>query len=289
MWFLKSAFITGFIAWLAVAFVCALLQLGRGAAPMLSWLGLALASSGPLAYFASMFFSRQPRTRRHPVEFSVIAGLGLAMCMAMAWRHGEAAGLVHAGAAASVFGWLIYLRWYAPLPAPAGIVAKRGASLPDFQLHRLDGATVRSGDLRGQPHVLVFIRGSWCPFCVAQVRDIAEAYRDLQAAGAQVMIISSQPLDRQRSLAERFNAPMDFMCDPGNRAARQLGIAARWGTPLGLQLLGYSSDTALPAVIITDANGRILDLALPDDYRFRPEPADFLRVLAEHRRKRAPA
>jgi peroxiredoxin len=290
VWFLKSAYITAFIAWLIASCAYALLQLTRGAEPSLSWLGMALAALGPLAYFAWVSLTHPPRSQRHPVGYSVVAGLGLAICMAMAFRHGQAGVSVHAWAAVSVIGWLVYLRWYAPLRGRrAGAALAPGSELPDFQLQSLDGDTVSSTAFRGQPHILLFIRGNWCPFCVGQVREMARAYRALAAAGARVVVVSAQSLQRQRSLAARFDAPMAFMCDSANQAARQLGLAARWGTPLGLQLLGYASDTALPTVIITDAAGRILELVLPDDYRIRPEPTDFLRILERHRAAAAPA
>lgn len=244
---------------------------------------MALATLGPLAYFVRVSLKAQPRTQRHPVGSSTVAGLGLAICMAMAYRYGQAAGSIHAWAAVPVIGWLIYLRWYAPLRGRrAGVELAPGSELPNFPLQSLDGHTVDSSAFRGRAHILLFIRGNWCPFCVAQVREMARAYRELAAAGAQVVVISAQPLRRQRELAARFDAPMAFMCDPGNRAAQRLGLAARWGTPLGLQLMGYASDTALPTVIITDPAGRVLELALPDDYRIRPDPAEFLRVLQRH-------
>jgi peroxiredoxin len=279
MGLLKSAFISAYLVWLVLAVTYALLQMLRGVEPLLSWLGMALAALGPLSFFAWVFASKPSRTERHPVEHSALSGLGLAICMALAWRHGTAAGWAHAWAAVSLVGWMVYLRWYSPLPKPDAESLESGALLPDFQLQSLSGETVNSALFRGQPHILVFIRGNWCPFCTAQVREIAAACRELAAAGARVAVISPQPLTRQEELARRFEAPMEFLQDPGNRAASQLGIAARWGTPLGLQALGYGSDTVLPTVIITDADGRVMQLDSTDNYRIRPEPQEFLRVL----------
>ena len=73
---------------------------------------------------------------------------------------------------------------------------------------------------------------------------------------------------------------MIFLRDADNAAARQLGIFAPWGTPMGVQLLGYDTDTVLPTVVITDADGNILYSHLTDNYRIRPEPAAFLDILA---------
>ena len=62
-------------------------------------------------------------------------------------------------------------------------------------------------------------------------------------------------------------------------AARQLGISRSNSIPFGMQLLGYSSEAALPTVVVIDANGRILFTDLTDNYRHRPEPEKLISVL----------
>ena len=110
-------------------------------------------------------------------------------------------------------------------------------------------------------------------------RDEAFRDRELEASGATVALISPQPLSEHRKLVKKFDIPLLFLRDPDNKAAKQLGILAPWGTPMGMQLLGYASDTVLPTVIICDAHGTILYSDLTDNYRIRPEPTEFLQVL----------
>ena len=71
------------------------------------------------------------------------------------------------------------------------------------------------------------------------------------------------------------------MVDANNQVAQQLGIFAKNGLPLGLQVFGYENDTVLPTVLITDATGKIIFADLTDNYRMRPEPATFLAILDE--------
>lgn len=73
------------------------------------------------------------------------------------------------------------------------------------------------------------------------------------------------------------------MTDEGNIAARALGIDNPDGLPMGMQMLGYDSETVLPTVIITDKNGQILWTHETDNYRVRPEPEVFLAVLRDHK------
>jgi peroxiredoxin len=279
MAFLRSLFVSTYLAYLLVASVYALAQLARGTDPLLAWLGMGLAALGPLSFFAWILMSKPPRTARHPVEYSVIGALGLAIAMATSWRHGEAAGAAHGWAAVAVFGWLVYLRWYSTFRQRDATGLEPGDALPDFPLRNLDGESVNSSLFRGRTHVLVFYRGNWCPFCTAQVGELAGRYRELEDAGATVVLISPQPVPKHRELARRHAVPLQFLQDAGNEAARRLGILDRWGVPLGMQLLGYASDTALPTVIISDAQGRIVYSDLTDNYRIRPEPEQFLEVL----------
>ncbi|NIP17299.1 MAG: hypothetical protein GWM87_03425 [Xanthomonadales bacterium] len=82
--------------------------------PLLSWLGLALAALGPLSYLVWTRITKPAQTTLHPVEYSVVCGLGVAITMAVSWRHGDAAGWIHAWAGLSLIGWVVYLRWYRP-------------------------------------------------------------------------------------------------------------------------------------------------------------------------------
>ena len=63
---------------------------------------------------------------------------------------------------------------------------------------------VSSKSFLGKPTAFVFIRGNWCPLCVAQVRELAADYQSLAARGIEVALIAPQPLAETRALAERF-------------------------------------------------------------------------------------
>jgi hypothetical protein len=109
---LKSVFISAFVSWLVLVSLYAFIQLTRGTEPLISWLGLALTAFAPLAFFIKAFLFKSPRTPRHPVEYSILSGLGLALCMTMSFRYEQSAGLIHVWSGITLVGWLVYLRWY---------------------------------------------------------------------------------------------------------------------------------------------------------------------------------
>lgn len=280
---LKSVFISIFICWLTVVSGYAIVQLSSGAKPMPGWLGLALAALPPLGFFIKAFLARSARTPRHPVEVSVPSALGLAITMAVSYRYGDAAGYIHLLAGITVLGWFAYLRWYSVFRNRDTAALRTGSILPDFRLESLDGHIVSSESFKAKPHLLLFYRGNWCPFCTAQIEELADAYQRLADLGLSVILISPQSVKKNQSLADRFDAPMTFLRDRDNMAARQLGILHKWGTPMGLQLLGYQSDTVMPTIVLTNAQGKIVFTDQTDNYRVRPEPGVFEELLKANR------
>ncbi|WP_233149982.1 peroxiredoxin-like family protein [Kineosporia sp. A_224] len=170
-----------------------------------------------------------------------------------------------------------YQTWYTDQHRPSGGLAV-GELLPAFALQTADGSPTTSEALRASPHVILFYRGSWCPFCVAQVRELAAQYRELDRRGVHVALISPQPADDTRALAERFDVPMDFYVDHQGSAARALDIVQQGGVPLSFTA-GTDGDTVVPTAIVTDAVGRVVWFQHADDHRVRPEPATFLEVI----------
>ena len=276
---LKSIFISGFVTWLALVSVYAIAQLVRGTEPLLSWLGLALAAFSPLVFFIKAFLFKSPRTPRHPVEYSVLSGLGLVVTMAMSIRYGQAAGAIHVWAGITLLAWLVYLRWYSVFRGRDAQALQVGSVLPEFRLESLEGHIVSSESFKAKPHLLVFYRGNWCPFCTAQIEELAAAYKRLEEKGISVILISPQSIKKNQALAARFDVPMVFLRDRHNAAAKQLGILHEWGTPMGMQVLGYESDTVLPTVVLTDEQGQIVFSDQTDNYRVRPEPKVFEAIL----------
>jgi len=275
----RSIFVPSYYGFVSVVAVYAGVELLRGMQPWAAWLGLFICTAAPALFFTSALLFPKPRTARHPVEFSLVCGLGLVITMVFNWRYGDASGAIHIWAGACLLGWLVYLRWYSVFPNRNAKDLVKGQTLPEFELMSESGQTFTSSELTGKPHVLVFYRGNWCPFCTAQISELADQYQTLNDMGVDILLISSQPQSHNTRLAARFEAPMRFMRDTDNQAAKTLGIAAPWGTPMGMQLLGYPSETSLPTVIITDSAGRLLWTHQTDNYRLRPEPETYIKIL----------
>ena len=67
---------------------------------------------------------------------------------------------------------------------------QRGASAPAVKLTAVDGSVVDLGEaFAAKPTILVFYRGSWCPYCNKQLAALSEAQEELQKLGYQILAV----------------------------------------------------------------------------------------------------
>lgn len=270
----KSIFLGTYMPALALAVGHALWCLAADPGDLAWWGVLAGCAPGAL-FFARVFLAPVARTRALMWPVFAAHAFGTLLLLASGSREALPWGYVLS------VGWagsLLYQLWYSRFGRTGSAALARGRTLPDLVLEDAEGRVVRVHDLPGAL-LVIFYRGNWCPLCVAQIREVAGQYRELAARGVETLLVSSQPAGHTADLAARFDVPLRFLVDRDNRAARSLGILAKNGTPPGLQALGYESDTAMPTVVLTDAARTILFCDETDNYRVRPEPDTFLRIL----------
>lgn len=242
------------------------------------WAGAAVAWFAIGGYLGYILIGRPSDRSRHlwPLTAVSLAGVGAAVVVASAVPRGEhilSIVVAIAGLAATLGYQYLYSRQHRSSRVP-----EIGEPLPDFPLTTLDGARVSSRVLLGRPRVILFYRGTWCPFCMTQVRELAARYRELERRGVGVALVSPQRSDESAALASRFDVPMDFFIDAGGEASRALDLVQAGGVPV-IFGSGTDGDTVVPTVLITDARGVVLWRAIADNHRVRPDPEVFLRVL----------
>ena len=177
--------------------------------------------------------------------------------------------------------WILYLKWYSIFKDRTNETLQVGSQLEEFQLQNSNKEQILSSSFLGSPSIFLFYRGNWCPLCMAQIKEIATQYNELEKLGVHTVLISPQPHKQTKNLADKFKLNFHFLVDYKNKVAKQLGIFAEKGIPAGFQILGYDSDTVMPTVVITDKTGKIIFADLTDNYRVRPEPELFLKIIKE--------
>jgi len=277
--FLKSIYVMVYIMGANAIAVWSVYQLYAGGIGF-GWAGVLLAWLPGAMFFNYITLTQSlPRTTANlpAISFLTLSG---AVLTVIAWLQNPQQGaLPLILGVTGVLGWSLYLFWYSRYGGREGTELRIGNPLPEFTLEDEAGREVNSRQFLGNPALLLFYRGNWCPLCMAQIKEIAAQYQQLADHGVQIVLISPQPHKHTQKLAQRFEVPFIYLVDAGNKVARQLKLLAKNGLPFGMQLLGYDSDTVMPTVVITDAEGKILFADLTDNYRVRPEPETFMRVL----------
>lgn len=274
---LKSLFISTFISLAVFTTGMALWQLFTGGG--WPWAVLLLTCVPSVGFFSYLFVLKPASTSENlpTVFWPTLLGTLAVISLALA---GQACVVMVSLAVLNLLGVHAYIRWYSRYGARRANVAL-GEPLPAVTFTNLEGKPVTVADYAGQPMVMLFFRGNWCPLCMAQIREVAAQYQSLQAQGVRVALISPQSHSQSADLAKQFQVDFEYLRDDDNQAARALGIVDAGGTPAGLEALGYDSDTVMPTVFIVDGEGRLVYQHLTDNYRVRPEPDLFIQVLRE--------
>jgi peroxiredoxin len=239
-----------------------------------TWTGALLATLPAAIFFSRLLILKN--TARTSSNLPVLIILGFAGVIASAILPQAGMMPVFYAVGFGAVGSLLYVFWYSKIDRSNAKI-KVGQTLPDFTLYSSQGEAVQSSVLSQQPALILFFRGNWCPLCMAQIKEIAASYKELDKRGVKVYLVSPQSERQSKSLAKQFDVPMQFMVDKDLQAANQLGLTHKDGTPMGM--VGYASDTVMPTAILTDKDGKVIFADLTDNYRVRPEPQTFLDML----------
>ncbi|MEM7612384.1 MAG: redoxin domain-containing protein [Pseudomonadota bacterium] len=153
-----------------------------------------------------------------------------------------------------------------------------GHTLPSFSCVLEDGSEVSSDSLRGGKSVLLFVRGSWCPFCSEQVQSLTDHYRKITEEGGRLIIVTRRPLDTTKRVAEQFAVKFEFWLDSDLSAAQTLNLIDGEEIPDRFHE-DFGRRTILPTVLVTDRDNAIrysYRSAKPSD---RPDPSKFMSVF----------
>ncbi|WP_430409705.1 peroxiredoxin family protein [Kordia sp.] len=180
------------------------------------------------------------------------------------------------------FCWVLYLVWYSFFQernSQEHTILKTGQLLPKLVFENSVGEEVTSDHFAGTPSIYIFYRGNWCPFCMAQIKEMVSKHEELTDRNINTVFISSQPHDFSKKLTEKHSLDFQFLVDVDGKVAKQLDIFVKNGLPVGFQIFGFKADTILPTIIITDSEEKIIYTNQTDNYRVRPEPSELLKVI----------
>jgi peroxiredoxin len=145
------------------------------------------------------------------------------------------------------------------------ILLKPGDTFPSVTVDPVDQATLElPGALSGHFGVVLFLRGSWCPYCNAQLRAFQRAQDSLASVEAKVVALSVDNESTSKELIAKHG--LDF---PVGHSADARAVAQSTGAfvndePLYLQSTGFVLNPAGQIIVSVYSSGAIGRL-VPED------------------------
>lgn len=156
-----------------------------------------------------------------------------------------------------------------------------GTPVPAATVRTLDGDALGLRDaLAGQPAVLVFYRGGWCPYCNTQLSGLRLIRGDLDALGFRLIALSPDTPEHLKKTLDDQALDYTLLSDSGAEAMRGFGIGYQVDAATREKLSGYgidlearSGDThhvlPVPAVFVVDGEGVVQFAYVHPDYTVR--------------------
>ena len=168
-----------------------------------------------------------------------------------------------------------------PLPVGATVPA---VMVRDVAGTELDLAT----ELGGKPTLLVFYRGSWCPYCNKHLAALQEADAQLLALGYQILALSPDKSAGLKAATEKSHLGYRLLSDHAMKASEAFGLAFRVDAMTVEKYKGYGIKLApvtgepdarwlpVPAAYLIGRDGKVKFVYTNADYKTRLSMADLM-------------
>ena len=165
-----------------------------------------------------------------------------------------------------------------------------GDAAVDGRLSGWNGDTVELRELwKKGPVVLMWYRGSWCPYCNIQLRAMQQSMDEIKGAGARLVVLTPELPEKAKESAEANDLDIVALHDKGNELARRYGIVFQLPAPIvpayrdRLKLPEYNGndkmELPLAATYVINKSGKITYAFLDADYKNRAEPAEVIEAV----------
>lgn len=148
-----------------------------------------------------------------------------------------------------------------------------GMNIPDFDVTTIDGdAFELLKAIQSKPTVLVYYRGSWCPYCNLQLAALQQIEPVLKEMGYQIIAIAADRPSNLLSSIDRSALTDTLLSDSTMAGAVTLGIA--WRDPRGGSKLEQASGMdhhliPVPAVFVLNQRAEIQFQYVNPNHRVR--------------------
>ena len=168
---------------------------------------------------------------------------------------------------------------------------RAGDAMPHFLLPTAEGTLADTDDLlRRGPLVVTFIRGNWCPYCVATLHALEAALPDVTAAGGTLLALTPETGGLALATKRERGLAYEVLVDVDLAVAMQFGVVFRTppryvallrsrGIDLGQRSGNEGWFLPIPATFVVARTGVIRRAWVNVDFTIRAEPAEIVAEL----------
>jgi peroxiredoxin len=171
---------------------------------------------------------------------------------------------------------------------------KTGDRADNFELVDNKGNKVELYELLKEKNVvLLFYRGSWCPYCNLELKEFKNYYQAFKNAGLEVIAISPEKPSYSEVFNNKNSLPFPLLFDDHNKVAKKyhlnftldpqlVPIYKQFGIDIGERNGNGEWEIPVPATFIISKDKSIKYVFADVDYKHRAEP-DSVLALAKTR------
>jgi peroxiredoxin len=174
-----------------------------------------------------------------------------------------------------------------------------GDPAPDFSLPTVEVGTWHLAEHLAQDTfsslVVVFYRGTWCPYCNIYLRGLLETQSLLSEANATFIAVSPEAAPVPSDDSNTADSTFPVLIDHGGKIAEQYGLTFEMDDVAKNLLKGVDIDLEkrnsdgkwilpVPGTFVIDHSGHIAYAHVDADYRNRPEPQEIVTMCRSLRR-----
>lgn len=178
-------------------------------------------------------------------------------------------------------------------PPLGDIKVKVGDKLLSFESQTSLGVPFSDDNLKGKRTLLKFFRGSWCPYCSAELQMFDEMLPELETYGIQVVALSADTVTQANTHQLRDNLSLTLLSDSELHVVRAYGVehhkAVSWdsenmrtffGISFSMNPFQYRS-MPIPTSLLIDEEGIIQWIDQSDDYRLRASHENVMSAIEQ--------
>ena len=164
--------------------------------------------------------------------------------------------------------------------------------VPDFKATDQNDMEVNFKDLRKKGNVVVvFYRGTWCPYCTRYLKKLQDSLELITAKGAQLLVITPQNEDGIDSAVAKSGARFPIVSDKDLKLSKAFKVAFKVDERTlgryknaGIDLLQVNNQVKdaylpVPAVYIVNTEGSVTFRYFDEDYKKRLSVKELLTNL----------